>query len=259
MSPEDVALCQQAIELANSGKKQAAYEQFCFIHDHDNSEDVTLLYWIAFTTPSPEEAQRATDTIARLEPDHPKLQALRAYVDRKEERQPPQQPYEQWQPPAHAQVSPSGKPKKRRTRRVILILTGLVVILGLCALFGRSVAQNATPYPWNVTFDSGYSRETTFLGTPIGGDKFVQIHITLTNVSDQVQSPHDLEWTLTDTSTNGSYLGVVDGYVPAVVLSGNSCYVALDFQVPIASSVFTLSVSGPAGPDPTTWKIRFSA
>ncbi len=29
MSPEDVALCQQAIELANSGQKQAAYKQFC--------------------------------------------------------------------------------------------------------------------------------------------------------------------------------------------------------------------------------------
>jgi len=65
MSPEDVALCQQAIELANSGQKQAAYEQFCSIHAHGNSDDVTLLYWIAFTTPSLEEAQRATDTIAR--------------------------------------------------------------------------------------------------------------------------------------------------------------------------------------------------
>ncbi len=95
MSPEDVALCQEAIELANSGQKQAAYEQFCSLHNHGNSEDVTLLYWIAFTTPSLEEAQRAIDTIARIEPDHPKLQALRAYVDRKEEREHQQRQEEQ--------------------------------------------------------------------------------------------------------------------------------------------------------------------
>lgn len=95
MSPEDVALCQQAIELANSGQKQAAYEQFCSIHNRSNPDDVTLLYWIAFTTPSLEEAQRATDTIARIEPDHPKLPALRAYVDRKEEREHQQQKEEQ--------------------------------------------------------------------------------------------------------------------------------------------------------------------
>jgi len=85
MSPEDVALCQQAIELANSGQKQSAYEQFCSIYNHGNSEDVTLLYWIAVTTPSLEEAQRAMDTIARSEPNHSELHALQAYVAQKEE------------------------------------------------------------------------------------------------------------------------------------------------------------------------------
>ena len=83
MSPEDVALCQQAIKLANSGQKQTAYKQFCLIHNHGNTDDVTLLYWIAVTTPSSVEAQRALDTIARIEPDHPKLPALQAYLDRK--------------------------------------------------------------------------------------------------------------------------------------------------------------------------------
>ena len=89
MSPEDTALCQQAIDVANSGSsfKQTAYEQFCSIRDHGNPEDVTLLYWIAFTTPSLEEAQRAIETIARIEPSHPRLQELQAYVDRKRHRQ----------------------------------------------------------------------------------------------------------------------------------------------------------------------------
>ena len=87
MNPEDVARCQQAIDLANSGKKQEAYEIFCSLHNHGNTEDVTLLYWLAFTTPSLEEAQRAIDDIARLEPDHPKLQALRNYLVKKRTQQ----------------------------------------------------------------------------------------------------------------------------------------------------------------------------
>jgi hypothetical protein len=95
MSPEDVALCQQAIELANSGQKQAAYELFCSLHNHGNTDDVTLLYWIAFTTPSLAEAQRALETIARLEPSHPRLRELQAYVDRKEERERRQRQEEQ--------------------------------------------------------------------------------------------------------------------------------------------------------------------
>ena len=120
MSPEDVALCQQAIELANSGQKQAAYEQFCAICSHGNTEDVTLLYWIAVTTPSPEEALRAIDTIARIEPSHPRLQELQAYVDRKRQRQDQkqhqqqqqqvqkqQQPPPQYRPP---QQTPYGQP-----------------------------------------------------------------------------------------------------------------------------------------------------
>jgi len=84
MSPQDVALCQQAIELANSGQTQAAYKQFCMLYSHGNSEDVTLLYWIAATTPSLKEAQRAMNTIARIEPTHPELSALRAYLARQE-------------------------------------------------------------------------------------------------------------------------------------------------------------------------------
>jgi hypothetical protein len=264
MNPEDVALCQQAIALANSGETQAAYEQFCAIHNRGNTEDVTLLYWIAFTTPSPVEAQRAIDTIARLEPDHPKLQALQPYVDRKEERQYRQQQEEQQkqtatpqQPHVYAWVPPQDKPKRKRGKRVGLVLLGLVIVLGLVVvLFGR-FAQSSTPYPWTVTYDSGYSRETTFLGAPIGGAKLVQLHLTLTNVSNEALSPDDLEWTLTDTSTNVSYPGTLDGSTPAVVLSGDNCYVALDFQVPITSNIFMLSLSGPAGPDPTTWTIRF--
>ncbi len=86
MNREDMARCQQAIDLANSGQKQLAYGQFSALYNHGNTEDITLLYWIAYTTPAIEEAQRALATIAYLEPDHPKLQELREYVGRKQLR-----------------------------------------------------------------------------------------------------------------------------------------------------------------------------
>lgn len=83
MNTEDTAQCQHAIKLANSGQKQMAYQLFCALYPR-NAESVTLLYWLAYTTPSREEAQRTIASIARLEPEHPKLQELRAYVDRME-------------------------------------------------------------------------------------------------------------------------------------------------------------------------------
>ena len=86
MNEDDIAQCQRAIQLAESGQKQMAYTQFCALLSHDNADNTTLLSWIAYTTPSLDEAQRAIATIARLEPDHPRLQFLRSYVSRKQQR-----------------------------------------------------------------------------------------------------------------------------------------------------------------------------
>ncbi len=82
MNSDDIARCQQAIALANSGQRHLAYEQFCALYNRGNAQDVTLLYWIAATTPVWGEAQSAIETIARLEPNHPRLQELQAYVNR---------------------------------------------------------------------------------------------------------------------------------------------------------------------------------
>src|SRR5258708_432331 len=83
MNEEDAALCLQAIELANAGKKQAAYKQFSRLYSRGNTEDVTLLFWLAHTTPSLAEANRTMEKIERLEPDHPKLPEVRGYVAKK--------------------------------------------------------------------------------------------------------------------------------------------------------------------------------
>ena len=74
---------QQAIDTANSGLKLAAYQQFCLIYQHGNTEDVTLLYWLAFTTPNLQECEYTINTIARLDPDHPKLLELYTFLGRR--------------------------------------------------------------------------------------------------------------------------------------------------------------------------------
>ena len=83
MNDEEIAQCQQAITLANTGQKQVAYQQFCALFNQGNKEDVTLLYWLAYTTPVWQEAYHSLGEITRLEPGHPKLQELRKYIIRK--------------------------------------------------------------------------------------------------------------------------------------------------------------------------------
>lgn len=281
MSPEDVVLCQQAVALASSGKKQDAYEQFRLVYNHGNSEDITLLYWLAVTTPNLKEARNAIDTIRRLEPDHPELHSLQSYVARKEEIEKQRQRQEateekrrqkeavaiEQSPILRMQNNPLQPEQVTINTRsgcktfliiALAVAAGIVVAVFILALF-VSHGQNSPPYPWSLTINSGYSRETTLLGVPVGATKYVELHITLTNVSaSDALSPNDLVWTLTDTSTNESYQGTMGGNVPALILPGNSSAISLDFKVPIASDVFKLSLSGPAGSDPTTWSVRFS-
>ncbi len=86
MNDEEIARCQKAIELAESGQKHTAYREFCALYNQGNAGDTTLLSWIAYTTTSFEEAQRAIVDIARLEPEHPRLDYLCRYVSRRQQR-----------------------------------------------------------------------------------------------------------------------------------------------------------------------------
>ena len=250
MSSEDVALCQEAIKLANSGQKQAAYKQFCLIHSHGNAEDVTLLYWIAATTPSPVEAQRAIDTIARIEPDHPKLPALQAYLDRK-------RPLSEGEYPDRFSSTSLSQTKKSHTWLWIMLGIATVLVCSCVSLIvvKETTSTEATPYPWNVTINSGYTRETTWAGAPIGATKNVSLSVTLENVSNDIQYPSMLQWMLTD--KNGTITGgTATGFLNAQVIQpGQSFTEQLSFQVPIAEEGWTLSLTSPAGTDPTTWNI----
>jgi hypothetical protein len=159
MSPKDVALCQQAIDLANSGQKQAAYKQFCLVYHHGNTEDVTLLYWIAATTPSPVEAQIAIDTIARIEPNHPKLQALRAYLDRERPLDVLMGPIVQC-PYCHMTARTLIKRKVSTGGWVLFagLLTGLLVSFLVCSVIPvpskRGCGCSRTPRPYSCSWDA---------------------------------------------------------------------------------------------------------
>ena len=87
MNTKDTARCQRAINLAKSGQKQKAYEQFTELY-YRYPEDITLLIWIAYTTPSHKEAQDTIAIIAHLEPHHPKLQELQLYADKMQQNIP---------------------------------------------------------------------------------------------------------------------------------------------------------------------------
>jgi hypothetical protein len=95
VKPYDVEIFQQAKQLANSGQKQAAYNQFCALYNNGNDNDPDLLLWIAFTTPHQSEAQRALDTVSHIAPGHPDLFQARAYQTQQQQQymQPPYQQY----------------------------------------------------------------------------------------------------------------------------------------------------------------------
>ncbi len=129
MSPEDVALCQQAIDLAQNGKKQEAYQRFCDLYNHDNAEDITILYWIAFTTPSQQEAKRAVGDIARIAPEHSSLPALYAYIERK--WPPPPQVLELECPYCKAKAPPFIRSKVSAAGWVFFVVV-LILFFPLC-------------------------------------------------------------------------------------------------------------------------------
>lgn len=77
MNPQDAAIFQQAIQLAHSGQKAAAYAQFTDLRQRGNQQNPDLLLWIAHTTPYQVEAQQMLDSVAALAPNHPGLPAAR--------------------------------------------------------------------------------------------------------------------------------------------------------------------------------------
>jgi LITAF-like zinc ribbon domain len=78
MNLADTSTFQQAVRLAQSGQKEAAYGQFSSLaRINSNYTDPDLLLWIAYATPHREEAQQALNSVATIAPNHPGLPEAR--------------------------------------------------------------------------------------------------------------------------------------------------------------------------------------
>jgi uncharacterized Zn-finger protein len=101
MNPNDQNMFQQAMQMANTGQKAAAYAQLKVVQSNANEYDPDLLLWIAFTTPYLAEARQALDTVTSIAPEHPGLPAARVHYA---QQQYPQQQY--LQPYQQAYIAP---------------------------------------------------------------------------------------------------------------------------------------------------------
>src|SRR5690242_7481489 len=82
MNSGDFTKLEQAIALVQRGQKAAAYSQFKALLPA-NQHDVKLLLWIAYTTPSPEEAEFALMKAALVEPSNMDIARAFEWLDKK--------------------------------------------------------------------------------------------------------------------------------------------------------------------------------
>lgn len=72
MSPNDVAALNQAVQLAQAGNKETAYQQLKQLSlTEANRSDVNLLLWLAFTSPHLEESEWAINSAVAIQPNNP--------------------------------------------------------------------------------------------------------------------------------------------------------------------------------------------
>ena len=107
MNSIDQSMFQQAMQMANSGQKAAAYAQLKVIQSNGNEYDPDPLLWVAFTTPSAEEARQALDTVTSIAPNHSGLAAARVYYAQQQyPQQYPQTYQQQYAVPLNVRLGP---------------------------------------------------------------------------------------------------------------------------------------------------------
>lgn len=78
MNPTDRETFQQAVQLAQSGQREAAYNRISTVSRiNDNYNDPDMLLLVADTTPHQDEAQQAIDRVMSIAPGHPGLPSVR--------------------------------------------------------------------------------------------------------------------------------------------------------------------------------------
>ncbi len=79
MNPNDFQAFNQAIMLAQSGDKSQAYNRLKALQP-TYPQDVKLLLWIAFTSPSLDEARRSIELASLIEGGNPQVQQARQWL-----------------------------------------------------------------------------------------------------------------------------------------------------------------------------------
>src|SRR5437660_4489718 len=78
MNPTDRETFQQAVQLAQNGQREAAYNLISTISRiNENYNDPDMLLLVADTTPHQVEAQQALDRVTNIAPDHLGLPTVR--------------------------------------------------------------------------------------------------------------------------------------------------------------------------------------
>src|SRR5438128_357170 len=111
MNAYDLAQFQQAIQLAQAGRKIQAYHRIKVLLP-TNPDEVNLWFWLIFTTPDLVEAAQALDRITLLDPTNSGLSAARNWLQtelQKQNHSNSKPAFEQRPPPAS---TPSSSPPR---------------------------------------------------------------------------------------------------------------------------------------------------
>jgi hypothetical protein len=79
MNNTDLKIFNQAVQLANSGQKQKAYQLIKSI-DATNQDDSNLLMWLMVTTPDLREARHALNLLVARDPNNPSIPGARKWL-----------------------------------------------------------------------------------------------------------------------------------------------------------------------------------
>jgi hypothetical protein len=81
MDPAQLQSFNEAVALAQDGRKAAAYQGLARLAN-SNPNDENILLWLAFTTPDLKESERAITQIKLLNPANPNLGSAAAWLER---------------------------------------------------------------------------------------------------------------------------------------------------------------------------------
>ena len=220
-------------------------------------------------------------------PDQPPIQ----YSQYPQYPQYPQQPYQGPQYPQYPQ-QPYQEPPRKKRKIWLWALIGMVVIFAMCGIFAAlpskgnnsntsvtsttptsshsnnpsssSTSQNKPNDPvsvantWQVTVGNITTSDGDAISQPNAGNVYLQIDVTLKNISDQTQTASSvLMWNLTGASGNQ--------YDPALLTSatspdgdvgaGQSLQGTLVYEVPQSATSFTLGFTSDLDSTPVEWDI----